>query len=76
MLIHIALLAGIGLTIGLLGALAVTPLVGSLLIGVTPNDPAGFATVSGVLAIAALTATWVPAWRASAVDPMVALRDS
>ena len=75
MLLHVGLLAAAGLTIGLLGALAVTPVVGSLLIGVAPNDPAGFATVSALLAGVAITATWVPAWRASAVDPMIALRD-
>jgi hypothetical protein len=75
MLLHVGLLAAAGLTIGLLGALAVTPVVGSLLIGVAPNDPAGFATVSALLAGVAITATWVPAWRASAVDPMIALRE-
>ena len=69
-----ALLSAIGLTIGMAGAVAITPLVGSLLIGVSPNDPAGFAAVSLILAVVALVATWLPAWQASAVDPLVALR--
>jgi putative ABC transport system permease protein len=75
MLRHVALLCVIGLAIGLVGALVVTPIVGSLLIGVAPNDPAAFATVSAVLAAVALAATWLPAWHASAVDPAVALRE-
>jgi ABC-type lipoprotein release transport system permease subunit len=49
--------------------------VGSLLIGVSPTDPAGVAVVSLLLGAVALAATWLPAWRASAVDPTVALRD-
>jgi ABC-type antimicrobial peptide transport system permease subunit len=76
MLVHVGVLSAVGLTLGLLGALAVTPVVGSLLIGVAPNDPAGFATVSVLLAAVALTATWLPAWHASAVDPMIALREN
>ena len=75
MLRQVGLLAAIGLAIGLAGALLITPVVASLLIGVSPNDPAGFAVASASLAAIALVATWVPAWRASAVDPMVALRD-
>ena len=75
MLRQVGLQSAIGLTIGLAGAVFVTPLVGSLLLGVTPNDPAGLAVVSILLAAIALVATWVPAWRASAVDPMLALRD-
>jgi ABC-type antimicrobial peptide transport system permease subunit len=75
MLRQVAVLSAIGLTIGLAGAVAVTPVVGSLLLGISPNDPAGLAAVSFILAAVALAATWVPAWQASAVDPMVALRD-
>jgi ABC-type lipoprotein release transport system permease subunit len=63
------------LTIGLSGAVVVTPIVGSLLLGISPTDPAGFAVVSIVLMTVALAATWMPAWQASAVDPTVALRD-
>jgi predicted permease len=75
MLRHVGLLAATGLAIGLVAALLATPVVGRLLIGVSPNDPAGFATVSFLLLSVALAATWWPAWRASAVDPTVALRD-
>jgi predicted permease len=75
MLRQVGLLAGVGLAIGLASALAATPVVGSLLIGVSPSDPTGFAAVSVLLLAIALVATWLPAWRASAVDPTVALRD-
>jgi len=71
---QVALLCLGGIAIGLAGSLAATPIVGSLLIGVSPTDPAGLAIVSAVLIIVALLATWMPAWRASAVDPAVALR--
>lgn len=66
--------AAVGIAIGLGSAAVVTPLVGSLLISVTPNDPAGYAAVAVALGGIALAATWLPAWRASAVDPVVALR--
>jgi hypothetical protein len=75
MLRQVGWLSLAGLTIGLLGAMVVTPVVGSLLIGVSPNDAVGLAVVSLLLGTVAVVATWVPAWRASAVDPMVALRD-
>jgi putative ABC transport system permease protein len=75
MLRQVGLLSAIGLTIGLAATFFVTPVVGSLLLGVTPNDPAGLAAVSLLLAAIALVATWVPAWRASAVDPTLALRE-
>ena len=75
MLRQVAGLSALGLTLGILGARWVTPIVGSLLIGVSPTDPAGVAVVSLLLGAVALAATWLPAWRASAVDPTVALRD-
>jgi ABC-type lipoprotein release transport system permease subunit len=61
--------------LGLAGARAVTPVVGSLLIGVSPTDPAGYAAVAAALGALALAATWLPAWRASAVDPLITLRE-
>ncbi|HJT46319.1 MAG TPA: FtsX-like permease family protein, partial [Chthoniobacterales bacterium] len=65
---------GIGLGAGILGALAVTRLMSSLLYGVSPTDLSIYALVTIVLSAAALIATWFPARRAMAVDPMVALR--
>jgi len=65
---------GIGLLVGLFGALAVTRLMSSLLYGVSANDLSIYAVVTIVLSGAALIATYFPARRAMAVDPMVALR--
>src|SRR5256885_1427412 len=65
---------GIGLIAGILGALAVTRLMSSLLYGVTSSDLSIYAVVTIVLSGAALVATYFPARRAMTVDPMVALR--
>jgi len=67
-------LAGIGLGIGLVGALGITRVVRSLLFGVTPTDPLSFGTITLFLVAVAALASWIPARRATAVDPIIALR--
>jgi len=68
------LLAMLGVGIGIAGALALGNLVKSLLFEVAPTDPVTFAGVALVLIAAAMIATYLPARRAAAVDPIIALR--
>jgi predicted permease len=67
-------LAGIGVALGIAGALAVSRVLAGFLFGVTPTDPAVFVAVPAVLALVALGACVIPARRAARVDPVTALR--
>ena len=69
-----ARVAGVGLVVGIAGALGMTRLLSSLLFEVSSTDPVTFLLAPTVLALVALAACWVPARRAARVDPMVALR--
>jgi putative ABC transport system permease protein len=69
------MLAAGGIIAGVAIALLLTRFMTGMLYGVTPLDPLTYVAAAGVLLLAALAATWVPAWRASAVDPVVALRN-
>jgi predicted permease len=64
----------IGILAGSIGAAALTRVIASLLFGVSATDAATFIAVPALLAVVALAATVIPGWRASSVDPIVALR--
>ena len=68
------LFAAAGLAIGVVASIALTRLMASLLFNTSPTEPATLAAVGAILALAALVACYIPARRATKVDPMVALR--
>jgi ABC-type antimicrobial peptide transport system permease subunit len=57
-----------------IGAFGITRIIGGLLYNVTPTDPISFALVIGVLGFVGLLASYLPARRATRIDPVVALR--
>jgi putative ABC transport system permease protein len=65
----------LGIAIGLVSALALGRLMEAMVFGVTPHDAATLSSVSVILALCAVTATLLPAYRATRVDPGIALRD-
>ena len=71
---RLLLLAGAGIVAGCAVALAGARLIGSLLYGVAPTDAGTFAGAAGVLLLATAVSGYLPARRASAIDPIIALR--
>jgi ABC-type antimicrobial peptide transport system permease subunit len=67
-------LAGVGVAVGLAAAFGLARLITAFLYGVTARDPLVFAGVPVLLAVVAFFAVWLPARRASNVDPLIALR--
>ena len=67
-------IVGVGILVGLGISLAATRLVAGLLVGISPTDPVTFISVVVVLAVVAIAACWLPAHRATRVNPLVALR--
>jgi len=63
-----------GVILGLAGAFAVTRVLQTFLFGVTPTDPIAFAVVTCAVIAVGLTAAWMPARRATRIDPVAALR--
>jgi len=72
--VHGIRLAIIGVLIGVVGSYFVTPVIQHELVNVSPSDPLSFIGVSIFLTLVAFVASYVPARRAMAVDPLVALR--
>jgi putative ABC transport system permease protein len=67
-------LAGIGLSVGLIVSVIMAPLMSRVLYGVGPLDPGVFIAVPVILMAVVLLASYIPAWRAARVNPIVALR--
>ena len=69
-------LVGVGLAVGTLVSLAMGRLIASMLFGTQPTDATTYAAMAALLVVVALVAGYLPAWRASRINPMVALRNS
>jgi ABC-type antimicrobial peptide transport system permease subunit len=68
-------LVAIGIVAGVIGALMLTRVLASMLFGISTKDALTFLAVPAILVAVACAATVIPAWRATSVDPIVALRD-
>jgi len=68
-------LTGAGLLVGIIAAVALTRVMRSMLVGVSPGDPATFAVMAVVFAGVAAVSCWMPARRAARLDPAIALRE-
>jgi ABC-type antimicrobial peptide transport system permease subunit len=69
-----AVMLAIGLAIGLGGGIGVASTMNSVLFGLSPADPLTLGAVVALLSIVTIAATAIPAWKASRIDPVVALR--
>ncbi len=67
-------LVGVGLAVGLVGAVALSGVLATQLYQVNPRDPGVLGAVAGVLLVVGVLASFIPAWRATRVDPVVAMR--
>jgi ABC-type antimicrobial peptide transport system permease subunit len=67
-------LAGIGIVLGIVGALAMARLLVFMLAGISPHDPLTFAGVAVLIAVVSLAACYIPARRAMRIDPLAAVR--
>jgi ABC-type antimicrobial peptide transport system permease subunit len=72
---HGLTLTSAGIAIGAAAALGLTRLLGNLLYKVSPRDPLAFGSALLIMTVAAMTACFVPAWRATRTDPARILRD-
>ena len=68
-------LSAAGIVIGLAAAFGLTRVMSSMLVGISPTDPATFAAMALLFLVVAAVASWLPGRRAAALDPLVALRD-
>ncbi len=71
---QVVVLTAVGLALGVPLSIAATRLVRSMLFGLEPGDPGTLVAASLVMAVVALVAAWLPARRASRMDPLAALR--
>jgi ABC-type antimicrobial peptide transport system permease subunit len=67
-------LTGVGIVVGLAGSFALNKLLASLLFGVRPTDPITLVAVVATITVVAAVSCWLPAWRASRLDPIAVLR--